>query len=139
MKCQSNSQRGGTNFVKVARASGVDGLNERWAESELCPTISLFDFTGDSRAIVCIVKEKSPPIPYNSSGGGKKEQIHMLKGVAPHHGDVLGWEKEVYCIKSNQSKKSRKPWAKNIAQALSAGCHDSSVVFRRGSKNSEKI
>lgn len=138
MKRQSNKQRVGTCFVKVARASGVDGLNERWAESETCPTISLFDFTGDSRSIVCIVEETRTTSSNNSSGGCEMEKIHKLKGVANHHRFALWRGEEVYGIKSNQSAKSEKPWSLNIAQALSAGCHDSSVVFRRGNRQSEK-
>ena len=38
----------------------------------------------------------------------------------------------VYGLKYKQSKKSRKPYSKDIAQCLSAGCHDASVVkFRK--------
>lgn len=35
----------------------------------------------------------------------------------------------VYGIKCNQSEKSQKPYSKDIAQCLSASCHDASVVL----------
>ena len=38
----------------------------------------------------------------------------------------------VYGFKCNQSEKSHKPWSKDIAQALSAGCHDASVCVVKG-------
>lgn len=41
-------------YVKVSRACGVGGLNERWARCEVCPTISFFDYSSDMRAIVLI-------------------------------------------------------------------------------------
>ena len=41
-------------FVKVARACGKDGLNERWAECQLCPTLNVFDNSGDTRAVVLV-------------------------------------------------------------------------------------
>ena len=44
-------------FVKVARACGVDGLNERWAGCEVSPTLNVFDNLGDVRAVV-LIKEK---------------------------------------------------------------------------------
>lgn len=37
----------------------------------------------------------------------------------------------VYGIKCNQSEKSQKPWSRDIAQCLSAMCHDASVVMLR--------
>ena len=40
----------------------------------------------------------------------------------------------VYGFKSNQSEKSNKPWSKDIAQALSAGCHDASVCIVKRKK-----
>lgn len=43
-------------FVKVARACGPDGLNERWAGCETSPTLNVFDNMGDVRAVVLIVK-----------------------------------------------------------------------------------
>lgn len=43
-------------FVKVARACGKDGLNERWAGCELAPTLNVFDNMGDVRAVVLIVR-----------------------------------------------------------------------------------
>lgn len=45
-------------FVKVARACGSDGLNERWAASEVSPTLNVFDNMGDVRAVVLIVERK---------------------------------------------------------------------------------
>lgn len=45
-------------FVKVARACGVDGLNERWAGCEVSPTLNVFDNLGDVRAVVLIVRRK---------------------------------------------------------------------------------
>lgn len=45
---------------------------------------------------------------------------------------------EVYGIKSNQSEKSRKPWSKDVAQCLSASCHDASVVMIRKKNADEK-
>lgn len=44
-------------FVKVARACGKDGLNERWAYEQVNPTLNTFDLTGDSRVVVLIVKK----------------------------------------------------------------------------------
>lgn len=38
----------------------------------------------------------------------------------------------VFGFKYLQSKKSHKPWSKDIAQALSAGCHDASVCLVKG-------
>ena len=43
-------------FVKVARACGPDGLNERWAGCETSPTLNVFDNTGDTRSVVLIVE-----------------------------------------------------------------------------------
>ena len=45
-------------FVKVARACGVDGLNERWAGCEVAPTLNVFDNLGDVRAVVLIREKK---------------------------------------------------------------------------------
>lgn len=45
-------------FVKVARACGADGLNERWAGCEICPTLNVFDNMGDVRAVVLIAEKK---------------------------------------------------------------------------------
>ena len=45
-------------FVKVARACGPDGLNERWAGCEVAPTLNVFDNQGDVRAVVLIVEDK---------------------------------------------------------------------------------
>ena len=45
-------------FVKVARACGADGLNERWAGCEVAPTLNVFDNQGDVRAVVLIVEKK---------------------------------------------------------------------------------
>ena len=45
-------------FVKVARACGADGLNERWAGCEVSPTLNVFDNMGDVRAVVLIVRRK---------------------------------------------------------------------------------
>ena len=40
----------------------------------------------------------------------------------------------VYGLKYKQSEKSRKPYSEDIAQALSAMCHDASVVIYRGNR-----
>lgn len=45
-------------FVKVARACGVDGLNERWAGCEVAPTLNVFDNLGNVRAVVLIREKK---------------------------------------------------------------------------------
>ena len=45
-------------FVKVARACGVDGLNERWAGCEVAPTLNVFDNLGDVRSVVLIREKK---------------------------------------------------------------------------------
>ena len=45
-------------FVKVARACGRDGLNERWAGCEVSPTLNVFDNMGDVRAVVLIAEIK---------------------------------------------------------------------------------
>ena len=45
-------------FVKVARACGADGLNERWSACEVCPSLNVFDNMGDVRAVVLIVERK---------------------------------------------------------------------------------
>ena len=46
-------------FVKVARACGIDGLNERWAGCEVSPTLNVFDNMGDVRAVVLIAERKN--------------------------------------------------------------------------------
>lgn len=43
-------------FVKVVRARGADGLNERWAGCEVAPTLNEFENLGDVRAVVLIVR-----------------------------------------------------------------------------------
>lgn len=43
-----------------------------------------------------------------------------------HMGGVV-----TFGLKYNQSEKSKKPWSKDIAQCLSANCHDASVVMIR--------
>ncbi len=45
-------------FVKVARACGPDGLNERWAGCEVSPTLNVFDNMCDVRSVVLIVEKK---------------------------------------------------------------------------------
>ena len=45
-------------FVKVARACGPNGLNERWAGCEVSPTLNVFDNMGDVRAVVLIVERR---------------------------------------------------------------------------------
>lgn len=45
-------------FVKVARACGPDGLNEKWAGCEVAPTLNVFDNMGDVRAVVLIAEVK---------------------------------------------------------------------------------
>ena len=46
-----------------------------------------------------------------------------------HYGGVI-----VYGLKYKQSKKSQKPFSRDLAQSLSAGCHDASVVIYKGKK-----
>jgi len=41
----------------------------------------------------------------------------------------------VYGLKYKASHKSRMPYSNNIAQALSAGCHDASVVIVKGKEH----
>lgn len=41
----------------------------------------------------------------------------------------------IFGLKYKQSKKSAKPYSENIAQCLSAGCHDASVVIVKGIKS----
>ena len=53
-----NNEEGKKVFVKVARACGADGLNERWAGCEVSPTLNVFDNMGDVRAVVLIVRRK---------------------------------------------------------------------------------
>ena len=53
-----NNEEGKKVFVKVARACGPDGLNERWAGCEVSPTLNVFDNQGDVRAVVLIVEDK---------------------------------------------------------------------------------
>ena len=53
-----NNEEGKKVFVKVARACGADGLNERWAGCEVAPTLNVFDNQGDVRAVVLIVEKK---------------------------------------------------------------------------------
>ena len=53
-----NNEEGKKVFVKVARACGADGLNERWAGREVSPTLNVFDNMGDVRAVVLIVRRK---------------------------------------------------------------------------------
>lgn len=44
-------------------------------------------------------------------------------------------KQKVFGLKFNQSEKSRKPWSEDIAQCLSAQCHDAAVVIvRKGTK-----
>lgn len=45
-------------FVKVARATGPDGENEKWAAREVSPTLNVFDNMGDVRAVVLIKEVK---------------------------------------------------------------------------------
>ena len=40
----------------------------------------------------------------------------------------------VFGFKYLQSEKSNKPWSEDIAQSLSAGCHDASVCIVKGKK-----
>lgn len=52
------AEKGDKVFVKVARACGPDGLNERWAGCETSPTLNVFDNMGDIRAVVLIVERR---------------------------------------------------------------------------------
>lgn len=45
-------------FVKIARPKGKDGFGERWGSAEVAPTLNLFDYTADSRAVIAIVARK---------------------------------------------------------------------------------
>lgn len=54
---------------------------------------------------------------------------------------VLGnkMKQKVYGIKFNQSEKSQKPWSEDIAQCLSAQCHDAAVVMLRKKKDRKVV
>lgn len=43
-------------FGKGCRARGSDGLGKRRGFIECCPTLNLFDLTGDTRAVVLIAE-----------------------------------------------------------------------------------
>ena len=57
-KRKVKKEEGDRVFVKVSRACGVDGLNERWAGCEVAPTLNVFDNLGDVRAVVLIREKK---------------------------------------------------------------------------------
>ena len=41
----------------------------------------------------------------------------------------------IFGLKYKQSEKSQKPYSRDLAQCLSAGCHDASVVIVKGKKS----
>ena len=55
---ENQRKKGQAVFVKVARACGPDGLNERWADCEVAPTLNVFDNMGDVRAVVLIAEKR---------------------------------------------------------------------------------
>lgn len=126
-------------YVKVARPSGPDGEGERWAYCEVSPTLNVLANLGDVRAVVLAIetlnrgrntmaKSKQRSYGFNPQSSlmypCSKERLETL--TVCHGAGVV-----TYGIKARASEKSRMPYSKDIAQALSAGCHDASVVIGR--------
>ena len=44
-------------YVKSCRASGTDGLGEKWTQGVVAPTINTFDITSAVRAVTLVVEE----------------------------------------------------------------------------------
>lgn len=70
---------------------------------------------------------------------GINPQASLMYPCSEELGQVLtvchGAAAVVYGIKYNQSEKSQKPWSKDIAQCLSASCHDAAVIMLRANHN----
>lgn len=135
-----NENRG--TFVKVARAHAPGGEGERWACEQVSPTLNTFD-NGDSRSVVLITRRT----PKESRGCVRGSTAH---GINTQSSNMFPFSRElsqvlsvthlsgvvVYGMKYKQSEKSRKPYSEDIAQALSALCHDAAVVVtRKGNAN----
>lgn len=67
--------------------------------------------------------------PQSSNMYPCSEEVSQVLTVC-HNAGVI-----VFGLKYKQSAKSQKPYSKNIAQALSAGCHDASVVIVKGKEH----
>jgi hypothetical protein len=120
-------------FVKVARPTGPGGANERWAACEVCPTLNVFDNAGDVRAVVLIVGRRRK-VKVKRSYGINTQNRSMYPCTLERSQTVAVCHQVatiVFGIKCNQSEKSQKPWSKDIAQCLSASCHDASVIMLR--------
>lgn len=121
-------------FVKVARACGPDGLNERWAGCQTCPTLNVFDNQGDVRAVVLVLdRMKNNKVAYGINTQNRSmypcyKELSQTVAVCHHVATI------VYGFKRLASEKSKKPWSKDISQALSAGCHDASVCLVKRKK-----
>ena len=44
-------------YVKSCRASGPDGLGEKWTQGVVAPTLNTFDLTSAVRAVTLVVEE----------------------------------------------------------------------------------
>lgn len=44
-------------YVKSCRASGPDGLGEKWTQGAVAPTLNTFDLTSAVRAVTLVVEE----------------------------------------------------------------------------------
>lgn len=73
---------------------------------------------------------------------GINPQASLMYPCSEEVGQVLtvahGAAAIVFGVKFNQSEKSKKPWSKDIAQCLSASCHDASVVMIRAKEKKHK-
>lgn len=135
-----NANRG--TFVKVARAHAPEGEGERWACEQVSPTLNTFD-NGDSRSVVLItrrVPERNQDGCIRGTAFGINVQSSNMFPFSRELSQVLSVthlsDVVVYGVKYKQSEKSRKPYSEDIAQALSASCHDASVVVtRKGNAN----
>ena len=123
-------------YVKVARACAPGGEGERWAYCEVSPTLNVFDNLGDVRAVVLAIetlhsRNTMAKSKQRSYGINPQSSVMYLcskevsEGLTVCHGAGV----VTYGIKARASEKSRMPYSKDIAQALSAGCHDASVVI----------
>jgi hypothetical protein len=124
-------------YVKVARPSGPDGEGERWAYCEVSPTLNVFDNLGDVRAVVLAIETlhrgRNTMAKAKQRSYGFNPQSSLMYPCSKEVSEVLtvchGARVVTYGIKARASEKSRMPYSKDIAQALSAGCHDASVVI----------
>lgn len=44
-------------YVKSCRASGPDGLGEKWTQGAVAPTLNTFDLTSAVRAVTLVVED----------------------------------------------------------------------------------